>query len=280
MEDNNAVEIWEKAWSKEVHTTDYALKRIQSAKSAKLTPVKIDTTDFYGYFQGSHGRYETFLDYCPCGDFLRSKLPCKHIYRLAMELGLMTLNFETNIDSIPTPKSEIVSLNDTVDMIENLSDEAQIELLLIASAERSSKADTDIMVPLDQTALELLNSGLITESTPPKHKIQFGKKNEITELLNRENILYDKKAKKSELEELCINRIPEKAEETFGKKICIIIPKLFRSRSIHFYLHRKYDTTYFFDEDGNYSEIRLLNTVLPDDNITEQLVKRGYYLRT
>ena len=91
MENSKALEIWIKTWEPEKHTTDYALKRIKSAMSAKLTPLKIDATDCYGYFQGSHGRYETWLDHCPCGDFHRSKLPCKHIYRLAVELGVIEI---------------------------------------------------------------------------------------------------------------------------------------------------------------------------------------------
>ena len=77
-----ALKKWKSTWDSSIHESDFAAKRIKSAKSAKLTPVKIDPTDCYGYFQGTHGRYETFLDYCPCGDFHRSKLPCKHIYRL------------------------------------------------------------------------------------------------------------------------------------------------------------------------------------------------------
>ena len=55
--------IWTEVWAQETHETEYALKRIKSAQSAKLTPVEINSNDSYGYFQGSSGRYETFLDY-------------------------------------------------------------------------------------------------------------------------------------------------------------------------------------------------------------------------
>lgn len=79
-----ALEKWKSSWDLSVHESDYAAKRIKSAKSAKLTPVKIDPVDCYGYFQGAHGQYETWIDSCPCGDFRRSKLPCKHIYRLVL----------------------------------------------------------------------------------------------------------------------------------------------------------------------------------------------------
>lgn len=48
---STALETWENAWSKETHETEFAQKRIKSAKSAKLTPVQIDTKDLYGYFK-------------------------------------------------------------------------------------------------------------------------------------------------------------------------------------------------------------------------------------
>lgn len=36
----NAIELWNNTWSSETHTTEYAAKRIKSAQSAKLTPIK------------------------------------------------------------------------------------------------------------------------------------------------------------------------------------------------------------------------------------------------
>ncbi len=58
MEKDKSREIWEKSCNSEIHTIDYTLKRIKSSLSAKLTPIKIDVEDCYGYFQGSHGRRE------------------------------------------------------------------------------------------------------------------------------------------------------------------------------------------------------------------------------
>ena len=120
-----ALKKWKSTWDSSIHESDFAAKRIKSAKSAKLTPVKIDPTDCYGYFQGTHGRYETFLDYCPCGDFHRSKLPCKHIYRLAIELGLMNEEVKNDKNAIATPKNERICLDHVIDIVENLSADAQ-----------------------------------------------------------------------------------------------------------------------------------------------------------
>lgn len=277
MADSKAIKIWEDAWKKEIHTTDYALKRIQSAKSAKLTPIKIDTTDFYGYFQGGHGRYEAWLDYCPCGDFHRSGLPCKHIYRLAIELGLMNIKAENNPSAIVTPKNERISLDKTIDIVEKLSIEAQHALLDIAS--NITSTSPTCFVDYNEPIIELIKSGIIIEPNPEEYEIPFGYKNDITKFLDSENISYEKKAKVSELKKLCIDFALEKSIKTFGKRICVSIPTHFNSRNIHYYLHRKYDSDIYYDENMDICKIQLLDTDLPDDAVTNQLIIRGYYSR-
>ncbi len=275
-----ACEIWEKTWNPELHTTDYALKRIKSAKSAKLTPIKIDETDCYGYFQGSHGKYETWLGHCPCGDFHRSKLPCKHIYRLAIELGILDIEAQHNPDAVLIPKNERASLDDTMDIVEQLSENAQRKLLRIASNIRST-------TPIYKNALsaeieELINSGIVSESTSQKREIKFGSKRQISQFLEKEHIDHDKNTEKAELEKLCMKYAPEKAKEEFGEIIGVTIHKKYSPQNIHYYLHRKYDKESFYDENEKvlkFTQTPLLETDLPEDNITEQLIKRGYYTR-
>ncbi|MCM1246465.1 MAG: SWIM zinc finger domain-containing protein [Roseburia sp.] len=271
-------ETWENTWSQKTHETDYALKRIKSAQTAKLTPVEINSEDGCGYFQGGSGRYETFLDYCPCGDFLRSKLPCKHIYRLAAELGLMDIDVKHNVNSIPTPKSERLKLDEIIDLVEALSADAQHALRDIAGNVTSAKPYTPITSSNDGIA-ELFNSGIIVDFDPDNHKINFGTKKEIAALLDTENITYRKNDKKSVLENLCIEHMPEKAREKFGEIIDVSIPTKFSSQKIHYYLHRKLDYKIHYDENWNFSKTPFLETDLPDDDITNQLIKRGYYNR-
>jgi len=277
MKNEKAIKIWEDTWKQEIHTTDYALKRIKSATSAKLTPIKIDTSDNYGYFQGSCGKYETFLDFCPCGDFRRSGLPCKHIYRLAIELGLINIKCNYDPNAIPTPEEERISLDDTIDIVESLSKNAQYKLLEIASKIRSTTPVYQVVS--DEDIIELLNSGIIIDAEPQKHKIKFGKKCDIMKLLNKANIPYDKKAKKNELETICLEHLYQESEQTFKCIIYVSIPTKFSAKNIHFYLHRKFDDVLYFDEEGYPHECCLLDTDLPDDHITDQLVKRGYYSR-
>lgn len=272
MINDDALRLWQNTWSPETHETDYAKKRIISAKSAKLTPIKIDAEDFYGYFQGKSGRYETFLDYCPCGDFHRSKLPCKHIYRLAIELGLMNIDVETNFNAVLTPKKEQVSLDEIIDIIESLSEAAQQKLCNIASQIRST-TPTCYVAP-DDSLSELIAVGIVTETFPKKYEIMFGKKNEITALLDSAGITYGKSAKKDTLQELCINNIPEKAAQRFGVRINVCIPTKFNPVKIHYYLYRKPIAIFYRDIDSyEFSEYQ----PLPDDDVTAQLIKRGYY---
>lgn len=257
MEENKATEVWNNAWKKSVHKTEYARKRIKSAKSAKLTPIKIDTTDLYGYFESRNGQYETFLNYCPCGDFRRSKLPCKHIYRLAIELGLMNYKVDSDINAI---KHILIKLDDTIDIVEKLSENAQHALLDIAKHAPGYKI---VVTPV---IMELFECGIVIDAKPDEHELKFGKKTEIAELLNMEKIPFDKKANKSVLEELCLKYIPEKTHEKFDRIYYVSIQKNFSAQNIHWYLLRKYEKDIIY-KDG----------ILPNDHITAQLIKRGYY---
>lgn len=271
------LEIWKEAWGQEVHETEYAKSRIKSAKSAKMTPIKIDKEDYYGYFQGSHGRYETFLDSCPCGDFIRNRLPCKHIYRLAIELGLMNEDVKADKNAIPTPKAERKTLDEQIDAVESLSEEAQQRLLGIAASVNSN--NPTYQTGIDEVITELMEAGVIVDAAPEEHKIRFGSKAEIVDLLQSENIEFRKQDKVGILREICIEQIPQKAKEVFGEIISVSIPTEYSPQQIHFYLHRKYDYEYFYDENMVEQKVKLTDRELPIDAITDQLIKRGYYTK-
>ena len=53
--------------------------------------------------------YITSLGQCDCYDFQRRQLPCKHIYRLAMELGVIEL---INRPSIPYTADELNAIRE------------------------------------------------------------------------------------------------------------------------------------------------------------------------
>ena len=72
----------------EFHEEIEQLKRRGYAK--RIKPDKIQKTDSCYLITGSSGDvYETTLESCTCFDFLSRELPCKHIYRIALDNGLI-----------------------------------------------------------------------------------------------------------------------------------------------------------------------------------------------
>ncbi len=82
-------------------------KRIEKAKRAENTPLNISVEEKFGKFGGSHGTYHTTLEYCECFDFKSRKMPCKHMYRLAIELGVI------DADGVKEDEVKQVLKNDT-----------------------------------------------------------------------------------------------------------------------------------------------------------------------
>ena len=71
------------------------LKRIEGAKKIKPEKIELHVDTQSAIFSGS-GKvpYITSLDACTCRDYTLRKLPCKHIYRLRMELDAARENAE------------------------------------------------------------------------------------------------------------------------------------------------------------------------------------------
>jgi len=76
-----------------IHNEADQIKRQRSALDKKLTPIEVDKEGKTCRIKGS-GKlaYEVTLDECSCGDFFRRRLPCKHMYRLAHEVGVFSLS--------------------------------------------------------------------------------------------------------------------------------------------------------------------------------------------
>lgn len=73
--------------SKDVDSHPEQIRRIERAKGAKMSPTSIDYIEQTATFAGSGKKpYETTVDSCTCRDYFVRCLPCKHIYRLRMEL--------------------------------------------------------------------------------------------------------------------------------------------------------------------------------------------------
>lgn len=75
-------------WDISVHQDYEQHKRFGTAQKIKPDNITLDTIAKTAVIVGSgEDPYEVTLDSCTCFDYLSRKLPCKHIYRLAQELG-------------------------------------------------------------------------------------------------------------------------------------------------------------------------------------------------
>lgn len=73
--------------SENVDSHPEQVKRMEKASGAKIAPLSIDYASKTAIFPGSgKAPYETTVDTCTCRDYFVRRLPCKHIYRLRMEL--------------------------------------------------------------------------------------------------------------------------------------------------------------------------------------------------
>lgn len=82
-------------WTEHPADTDEE-KRLASAQQSKTSPLSVDKEHETGVFYGSGKEpYQTSLASCACNDFVKRKKPCKHIFRLAMELGIIDAAYKT-----------------------------------------------------------------------------------------------------------------------------------------------------------------------------------------
>ena len=111
-------------WTEHPADTDEE-KRLASAQQSKTTPTSIDREHETGVFYGSgKDPYQTTLASCTCNDFVRRKKPCKHVFRLAMELGIIDTAYKTGRSTGERNEAQI-SFADSVALVEQLSDVAQ-----------------------------------------------------------------------------------------------------------------------------------------------------------
>lgn len=138
-------------------------KRLASARAAACTPTFVDVQSAFAYFQGDHGRYETFLDRCDCADFRRRELPCKHMYRLALELGLLPGPYATYLHGGYT-------WTQAVEIVETYPDAVQQEFIThLHTRCKSSEPCRRKKCP----ELDALITGGVLEEYPEKETAKF-----------------------------------------------------------------------------------------------------------
>lgn len=79
------------SWNEDIHSDYEQIKRIAFSQRIKSENVDLDEESKTAVVTGRDGMYNVTLDSCTCYDFESRQLPCKHVYRLAHELGLLEL---------------------------------------------------------------------------------------------------------------------------------------------------------------------------------------------
>lgn len=82
-------------WNEELHRDYEQISRIATMQHIKSENVTIFPDEERAQIIGSDGVYDVTLNSCTCKDFGMRHLPCKHIYKLASELGYL--------DNLPKP---------------------------------------------------------------------------------------------------------------------------------------------------------------------------------
>jgi predicted nucleic acid-binding Zn finger protein len=142
-------------WDEKTHLIPEQQKRLFVAMKADVTPSEVDTASQTAVFKGSGKKlYVTTLNSCTCGDFLCRRLPCKHIYRLALELGMIEGDYDSGRNK-----------NALSDDVSCLKEEAQKLLydMCVASIYHQEK---QFLFRRDKISESLLTHGFCVESIP------------------------------------------------------------------------------------------------------------------
>lgn len=276
-------ELWKK-WDN-VHDEPDQKKRFSSSKKGECTPVSVNPDERSGVFSGSHGVYQTSLNECTCIDFSRRKKPCKHMYRLAMELGVWGDKKEAESDAFlrKVPRSELRQLTiDLVSRIENCSEDTQSELQIIL-IEFLYRKHNDPFYYKDGTIIKpLVDAGLLDGSPCYIYFLENMKKKDMLIAIQSQGDELPPDCKlKHDVAAWMISKSDKYGPLLFEHcmKVTPSEELLRVAPSIYKYLHRKFDESarseLYYDPDVG--ETLRIKKDLPDDFETGLLHMFGTY---
>lgn len=262
-------------------------KRLNSAQQSKTSPTSIDREHETGVFYGS-GKlpYQTSLAACTCNDFVKRKKPCKHIYRLAMELGIIPLDYKTGRSSGERNEAQI-SFEDSIALVEQLSEAAQkhIENMLYYTSERVDDRQRAVTCYDLDVSEELRTSPLIHENPYPLAEVlsDLSKPNLLILLdaIRRED-KPRRSAAKAKIVEWIAENVPMLANELSPCASFSFVEVFDKAqRDVYKYLRRKYDTEtdwytgFEYPAGAGLPNENELVFYFPEDRVTAALTKYG-----
>lgn len=288
------LDIWKK-WDA-VHSEPDQQKRLSSAKKAENTPISIDINAAVATFSGSHGVYNTTLEACRCGDFIRRRKPCKHMYRLAIECKLVAAEaVSSDVKAIkspsPTSSERKQALLKVVAMLETYSDEIQNKIRNMIYC-----TNTGRMCPCENVNMfnKAIADGIVETFHDDENALRAHTQKLTLERLEATGFVFpaDLKTTKKARFEWCLSHASEVAPLAYPD-FAFIRPAgllVVAKKKVYTYLLRKYTDDNIMDENGNFhfiphgaecsvvvSESGVSESVIqfPDDEITELLNKYG-----
>lgn len=281
-------------WPEEIHETTDQQRRIVSSKLPATMPSKINKDSFSGTFFGSKGQlYDTTLDSCTCADFLKRKLPCKHIYRLAIECEFMDAGLKPSDSSTPN-----LTIEESVGILENYFDDLQVHFKTLFSYIIRNEAGIvrlmcnrygNIVKPISGLMLVDILPCPFFEYNIASAELVMDKmaKKDILEILMQEGYVPKEKLTKEKLITWCANNIPHMSKD-LPQIVLLSCSQCFQGalKETYRYLCRKYEWSTFYGEtETEKSVVFYPNEAVfansnvcyfPDDEITNLLTKYGH----
>lgn len=262
-------------------------KRLASAQQSKTTPTGIDREHETGVFYGSgKDPYQTTLASCTCNDFVKRKKPCKHVFRLAMELGIIDTAYKTGRSTGERNEAQL-SFADSIELVEQLSDAAQNEIkeMLYYTSERIETRQKPVTCHELDLVPELRTSPLLRENPYPLAEVLSDlPKPLLVQLLDA--VKRDEKpkrsAKKTVIVEWLAQNAPMLAKELPPCASFSFVEVFDKAqRDVYKYLHRKYDTETDWYTGAEYPAGAVpaadgSTYYFPEDRVTDALTKRGF----
>ena len=122
--------------------------------------------------------------------------------------------------------------------------------------------------------MEYINCGIGEEL------FQSFTRNELNAMISKLNVSFKKNMSISSLIDWCKENISDRYEELFSGYCLVRINDDYakHNNKLYKYLHRKFDSENVWNGISSHTTgIRLINTVLPEDVVTENLIRKGFY---
>ncbi len=240
---------WDKSKLDEIKKSDNIdndpeqLKRQKSAMTKKCNPVELDKINKTGIFKGSgKAPYITTLDSCTCRDFVVRNLPCKHIYRLRIELGE---------SQAIAPLDNSLTREEAKAIFDELTEQEMSLFLGVGSSDKWTFENKEELQPLFERKMLVVCNDFIVY-------LDRLKKADLQSMLDNENINYKKGCKKSELIDLITSTFTKEQADDFISTQPVAVnltddfSKHYNALKVLYHKKHPYQPKEYFDEFGRY----------------------------